>query len=325
MCGHQRGLVGLVVVLAVTSAATACGNWYVEEDIWVAGADGVISVAFAVSSGLLFTGETLDPGVGAITAMADIDETAWIAGANGRVAVYDYDRTFLRHWDHAAGSPILGLSQVGDEVWIAADDGSNLIDRFTPGGAYLGWRRAPVPNGVAGLTAEGPDGAWVADRLTGLVVKVDSDGSVIDQCTVALPAGATIASLACFRSIYLPLCGTPAVAGATGDWDATRELWIGHTGDDTILTQDIYPSVGDSRCLDTPLGGPVRALLIRQTLKQGPVDFDHDGDTDLDDFAILKRHFGSTDAMPDEGDADWDGDVDLDDFALFRESFGRVR
>ncbi|MFW6146390.1 MAG: lamin tail domain-containing protein [Planctomycetota bacterium] len=52
-------------------------------------------------------------------------------------------------------------------------------------------------------------------------------------------------------------------------------------------------------------------------------DFDADGDVDLDDFVILKTHFGRTgDATPATGDADGDRDVDLDDFVVFKQAFG---
>jgi len=50
-------------------------------------------------------------------------------------------------------------------------------------------------------------------------------------------------------------------------------------------------------------------------------DFDGDGDVDLDDFVILKNHFG-TGTTHAEGDADLDGDVDLDDFVILKNEFG---
>ncbi len=54
-----------------------------------------------------------------------------------------------------------------------------------------------------------------------------------------------------------------------------------------------------------------------------PGDADGDGDVDLDDFAILKTHFGTTGgATGAMGDFDGDGDVDLDDFAILKQHFG---
>ncbi len=54
-----------------------------------------------------------------------------------------------------------------------------------------------------------------------------------------------------------------------------------------------------------------------------PGDADGDGDVDLDDFAILKRNFGTSEGADcSMGDFDEDGDVDLDDFALLKTNFG---
>ncbi|MFW6155059.1 MAG: PKD domain-containing protein [Planctomycetota bacterium] len=55
-----------------------------------------------------------------------------------------------------------------------------------------------------------------------------------------------------------------------------------------------------------------------------PGDADEDGDVDLDDFAALKQHFGTTTgATWAMGDFDGDGDVDLDDFAALKLNFGQ--
>jgi len=54
-----------------------------------------------------------------------------------------------------------------------------------------------------------------------------------------------------------------------------------------------------------------------------PGDADGDLDVDLDDFAILKVNFGTTEGADcSMGDFDEDGDVDLDDFALLKLNFG---
>ncbi|MFW6155458.1 MAG: PEP-CTERM sorting domain-containing protein [Planctomycetota bacterium] len=52
-----------------------------------------------------------------------------------------------------------------------------------------------------------------------------------------------------------------------------------------------------------------------------PGDADLDGDVDLDDFVILKRHFGIGGTWG-EGDFDGDSDVDLDDFVILKNNFG---
>ncbi|MFW6153743.1 MAG: dockerin type I domain-containing protein [Planctomycetota bacterium] len=53
-----------------------------------------------------------------------------------------------------------------------------------------------------------------------------------------------------------------------------------------------------------------------------PGDADGDGDVDLDDFVILKTHFGSTQAAWEQGDFTGDGNVDLDDFVVLKSNFG---
>ncbi|NLF29546.1 MAG: hypothetical protein GX591_01520 [Planctomycetes bacterium] len=66
--------------------------------------------------------------------------------------------------------------------------------------------------------------------------------------------------------------------------------------------------------------GAYTLTLEFSTRKAG--DADLDGDVDLDDFVILKYHFGSTGAGWGEGDFDGDGDVDLDDFVILKYHFG---
>ncbi len=67
----------------------------------------------------------------------------------------------------------------------------------------------------------------------------------------------------------------------------------------------------------------LEALLRYETLLASltPGDADRDGDVDLDDFAILKRNFG-TGGWWTDGDFDVDGDIDLDDFGSLKRNFG---
>ncbi len=68
--------------------------------------------------------------------------------------------------------------------------------------------------------------------------------------------------------------------------------------------------------------GPTLTLVTGPRNQAG--DADGDGDVDLDDFSILKVHFGRTGvtAGSAEGDFDGDGDVDLDDFSILKLHFG---
>ncbi len=55
-----------------------------------------------------------------------------------------------------------------------------------------------------------------------------------------------------------------------------------------------------------------------------PGDANEDGRVDLDDFAILKRRFGTTGAGWFDGDFNADGTVGIDDFMLLKQHFGAV-
>ncbi|NLF32491.1 MAG: hypothetical protein GX591_16570, partial [Planctomycetes bacterium] len=48
-----------------------------------------------------------------------------------------------------------------------------------------------------------------------------------------------------------------------------------------------------------------------------------DGQVDLDDFVILKQHFGLSGMTQAEGDFNGDGTVDLDDFVILKQEFGK--
>jgi len=64
-------------------------------------------------------------------------------------------------------------------------------------------------------------------------------------------------------------------------------------------------------------------VVITLEPAQMPGDADSDGDVDLDDFVILKTHFGQTTGVVwSDGDFDGDGDVDLDDFVILKANFG---
>jgi hypothetical protein len=68
-------------------------------------------------------------------------------------------------------------------------------------------------------------------------------------------------------------------------------------------------------------GEAIGTILDDDSLLAG--DVDGDGDVDLDDFDIVKVHFGQQGATRGEGDLDGDGVVDLDDFEEVKEHFGQ--
>ncbi|NLF32915.1 MAG: hypothetical protein GX591_18765 [Planctomycetes bacterium] len=53
-----------------------------------------------------------------------------------------------------------------------------------------------------------------------------------------------------------------------------------------------------------------------------PGDANSDGAVDLDDFMLLKHHFGTGGLDIGQGDFDLDDDVDLDDFVTLKNNFG---
>ena len=73
---------------------------------------------------------------------------------------------------------------------------------------------------------------------------------------------------------------------------------------------------------DGGYGRPGAVYQFQLTLPPLAADFNGDGTVDLSDFVILKDHFNSVGAKPEQGDADGDGVVDLGDFAILKDEFG---
>ncbi len=96
-----------------------------------------------------------------------------------------------------------------------------------------------------------------------------------------------------------------------GDIDALYDALAAGTGD---VTYDInYNSAVTQADVD---------VLIRDLLDTEYGDADLDGDIDLDDFVILKAHFGAADASWGIGDFSGNGSVNLDDFIMLKSNFG---
>jgi len=158
------------------------------------------------------------------------------------------------------------------------------------------------------------------------------------------------ARVALFRSVYGIDGSIPLVGGWSGQLNNAGDAVQLQRSDDAPLDEpDFIPHViedeivygptapwptsadggGDALIRDGAGWGhdPVSWVAATPTPGTGPActsaDFDLDGDTDLDDFVILKQNFGQTSgATFATGDADGDGDVDLDDFVILKQCFG---
>ncbi len=82
----------------------------------------------------------------------------------------------------------------------------------------------------------------------------------------------------------------------------------------------------DGKPLMQDLAGNAR--LVNAAVDIGAYEFEHrfgdandDGDVDLVDFALFKKHFGTSDADWAKGDFDGNGAVNLDDFAILKQNF----
>ncbi len=102
--------------------------------------------------------------------------------------------------------------------------------------------------------------------------------------------------------------------------DLGEYFWL-NVGNVSDATNEMYPLWQQ---LDA-VGRAKLAALLELTVRP-PGDADEDGDVDLDDFVLLKQHFGTTGgALWADGDFDGDGDVDLDDFVLLKQHFGQAQ
>ncbi|MFW6154617.1 MAG: dockerin type I domain-containing protein [Planctomycetota bacterium] len=107
--------------------------------------------------------------------------------------------------------------------------------------------------------------------------------------------------------------GDDGVNMADSFFDVFVEIEIGGQHDDKLYNPELPAVVLD-------LSG-----RFRPSLDSLPGDADLDGEVDLDDFVILKNHFGQGNAAWTQGDFNTDGLVNLDDFVILKNNFGRPR
>ncbi|MFW6146631.1 MAG: beta strand repeat-containing protein [Planctomycetota bacterium] len=117
---------------------------------------------------------------------------------------------------------------------------------------------------------------------------------------------------------------------AAGDYRPALGSVAIDAGDNALLPADPYDLDGDGETtepLPLDLSGNPRVVggqvdIGAYEVQGRPGDADRDNDVDLDDFHLLKQHFGTlAGATWATGDFDGNGAVDLDDFMLLKQNF----
>ncbi|NLF29839.1 MAG: hypothetical protein GX591_02990 [Planctomycetes bacterium] len=186
------------------------------------------------------------------------------------------------------------------------------------------------PPGVEGRPFDGriDDVRLYASALDSNALKALMDGQP-PNTGPAVDAGADRSA----AGTTILLDGTAADDGTPDPPAALAARWTLRSGPASALFAD--PTAVDT-IVAVPDGG---TYVFRLTVDDGQMataddvtivfpdppagaDFDFDGDVDLDDFVILKQHFGADGAARATGDANNDDRVDLDDFVVLKQHFG---
>ncbi len=327
-----------VLGVVVAAAGVAAGGRIVENagnvsEVWAADAAGRIWVLDPAGprgwpgEAWFFESGLDEP----ITAIAQVNDEVWVAaGDHGAVAAFDpAQRRLLRRFNlfDVLSASITAMTQLGDELWLST---GYAVSRYTLDGSCLAdaWWTAGRVAGVSRLD----DHVWIADEAADVLVGVPAAAGAAGG-TKPLPAGEPVTALA--------VVGTYA-RGTPGDFDPDGcpcggasyyvdvALWLARGGStitclspdgDDAVGYDPFAGVFDPPAAITALGHVEWFDPCVAVFRIFAID---DGDIDLDDFMILKTHFGMTEGVtPEMGDVNADGAVNLDDFALFKQCFGR--
>ena len=130
---------------------------------------------------------------------------------------------------------------------------------------------------------------------------------------VLADAGLEVLGVDYSGSVYLANRSYTGWQGRTIWWDLQGPLHA-------VVAGDFLPEVPGDEILVAGQAGKVTLLL-----RQGPADYDRDGDVDGDDFNLLEACFSGPRIPPAEGcdnrDLDSDGDVDQADFGIFQRCY----
>lgn len=229
--------------------------------------------------------------------------------------------------------------------WIMSLDGNVLHEIGNPTGDFgsaFGQDAAVVQDRLI-VTAHNEDLDGGESKNRGAVYLYDLEGTLLKSIRNPYPAagaffGESVARVGddLFAVGSANSSGGEQGAGAVYVYDLEGELVqaIGNPeptknaffGTDVAYSQgNLY--VGADWALTVNSGNLVRAGAVYQFQLVFPpltADFNGDGVVDLNDFVILKDHFGLAEAKPEQGDANGDGTVDLADFNLLKKEFGSV-
>ncbi|MFW6154252.1 MAG: CARDB domain-containing protein [Planctomycetota bacterium] len=233
-------------------------------------------------------------------------------------------------------APVLGLYEVATNTRLAYDvnaDGDTAATFAAPIAAHTRYYLlASDRNGATGTISL----SMGIDAMSYTTVPVNAGGTGLGSGTLTNPADAnyflfTAPATAAYGDL------TVTIKRPDASLESSLVLWNDTTGQRLGSAGAFTPGAPVSFSITNAQAGHVYAAgIASMAFNSGagsfdvaidfsvrkPGDADLDGDVDLDDFVILKTHFGDTGAGWGDGDFDGNGTVDLDDFVILKRNFG---
>ncbi|MFW6153614.1 MAG: right-handed parallel beta-helix repeat-containing protein [Planctomycetota bacterium] len=200
-----------------------------------------------------------------------------------------------------------------DAAANAADDAAIATDKLAlRPGQTAGWANyTAYARGINGIMVDIVDlpGAFDAGELVFRAGRLGDPATwpAIEPSEVAVRRGAGTAGSDRVTAVF----PDGAVTGCWLQVTVTAGPGTGLETPEVFYVGNAVGETGDAPGEDTAVG-----IFDAWRCQSNPAGLD------LDDFAVLKRHFGAAVSAGSGGDYDLDGDVDLDDFAILKEAFG---